>query len=358
MTISVLDKYKKYKEGQSLLTRAEKIFTSSSAYDRFEERLIEAYNTDSSLDVFGTVLDETSKITSATYSNSLKNEILLKIASSNTTNKSIETIHQSEKLIKEAQDVLPTSASFHNFEDKLEQSYTENATTENLEYTINTLVSIDEAKSSPIYQQELNNITNDSQFSSFVEITSELDVPYTTETYFTPTQQISQAISEELPSDSILMFESVNTTMNLEEAKDMLKPTNKTVLHSNMGGVSNAEDLITGDGILNKDSVSTDKIENERLEKFESNFNSAISSEAVQSAIDSYNNVSENSITLSTNSDIATTTDINDNSQDVSKEAMQNLDALYSDTIRKILYGGQQDPSATQPSVAEPAIEQ
>ena len=77
-------------------------------------------------------------------------------------------IHQSEELIKEAKDVLPTTTSFHNFEDKLEQAYTEDESTENLEYTIDTLVSIDETKNSPIQQQELNNITNDSQFSSFV----------------------------------------------------------------------------------------------------------------------------------------------------------------------------------------------
>lgn len=357
MAISVLDKYKKYKESQSILTRAEKVFTSSSAYNRFEERLIEAYNTDSSLDVYNQVLDETSKITSATYSNSLKNEILLKIASSNSTNKSIETIHQSEELIKEAKDVLPTTTSFHNFEDKLEQAYTEDESTENLEYTIDTLVSIDETKNSPIQQQELNNITNDSQFSSFVEITSELDVPYTTSTYFTPTQEISQAISQELPGESILMFESTDTSMNLEEAKDMLIPTNKTVLHTNISGVSNSEDLLTGDGILDRGKVSTDKIENERLENFESNFNSARTTEEAQASIDSYNNVSENSISPSTNSDTSTTADTFEY-QDVSKEAMQNLNALYDDAIRKLKYSSQQDPSSTPAPAAEISIEQ
>ncbi len=244
---------------------------------------------------------------------------------------------QCEDLLKRAEEVLPTSQTFSHFEDKVIKAYNSYFPEDEIE-TLTSAVEIFEtlslSQSSPIYDNELSQISSSQEFSEFVEVAEDIDSPYDIQTYFTPNSDMSQAIAEETQDTTISMFEATDNTISFEEIKDNLQETNKVVLKVSDFGVENSEALLGSDGIIDRSNVTSEKAENERLSRLEKEIDSSSSYSEALANINEFNNYETETYTQDTTFE-------NPN------EVEAQISYAYEDITRKLKYSNQEDQSNT-----------
>lgn len=246
-----------------------------------------------------------------------------------------------KSLMIKAEGIFPTTQMLDNWKDKLTSAFNSNEPLETFSFALTTFEAIQNNQSSPYFQKDLEILTQDPMFADFAEIAQDINTPYT-QPAFSVSPTVSTAIAEENVGTDLNMF-ATEATMDETFAQSQLKTTNKVVLNVNgIGIVENPEALISSDGLVSKDNVTTNKIEQARQEMFVEQAEDSTPDE-LEMLVDSFNAESSVSMTDSSTSNVE---DMPTNIDSFSSSSGNNdledqLDIAYKEAKRTLAEAGE-----------------
>lgn len=246
-----------------------------------------------------------------------------------------------KSLMIKAEGIFPTTQMLDNWKDKLTSAFNSNEPLETFSFALTTFEAIQNNQSSPYFQKDLEILTQDPMFADFAEIAQDINTPYT-QPAFSVSPTVSTAIAEENVGTDLNMF-ATEATMDETSAQSQLKTTNKVVLNVNgIGIVENPEALISSDGLVSKDNVTTNKIEQARQEMFVEQAEDSTPDE-FEMLVDSFNAESDVSLTSSSTSNIeAMPTNIDSFPASAANDDPEDeLDKIYDEAFKKMLVAGE-----------------
>lgn len=203
---------------------------------------------------------------------------------------SVESKVNYNTLLARAKEVFPTTQSYNDFVAQLDTAVSAGESLSSFDFALTTFETLKASENSPYYQDELARISLDPQFSAFATIAENLNVPYA-EPLFTATKEISTALEDNATLG--VNTNIVSTTPDEDTTEDLLaqvKPTNKIVLQVDSNGIiGNPEVLLSPDGIVGKERITTSKLEQSKMEALGSKISSAGSEEEAADLVESYN---------------------------------------------------------------------
>ena len=273
-----------------------------------------------------------------------------------TTDNSVESKVNYNTLLARAKEVFPTTQSYNDFVAQLDTAVSAGESLSSFDFALTTFETLKASENSPYYQDELARISLDPQFSAFATIAENLNVPYA-EPLFTATKEISTALEDNATLG--VNTNIVSTTPDKDTTEDLLaqvKPTNKIVLQVDSNGIiDNPEVLLTPDGIVGKERITTSKLEQSKMEALGLKISSAGSEEEAADFVESYNtNTTASPIspvemaeTFTGNLDIGVTSDnpiaketqglaVDSSTANQLEEEEEEAIKLYDEAIRKL----------------------
>lgn len=178
-------------------------------------------------------------------------------------------------LNERADKVFPTTQIAQNFKDIVDKAYTGEESLDKLVFVVETFEKLQASAYTPLFTSELERLAVDPNFSEFAQISSDIQMPYSTEAAFAAPTAMAKALTEELVATgetTTLVETNANAdTEIVDAAKQQLKETDKIVLNINptTKTAENIEVLYTPDGIADKANITTNIAEAERLAEAE-----------------------------------------------------------------------------------------
>lgn len=330
MANSLVEQFKTYKLFKSLSDRAGNVFTTVESYNAFMQQMQLSYQQGYALEDFEFALtllesiaqDNATNFTAQKVDDKLK--ITPKPAQTNTKGKvknskdtpthieeGTETETDTtqtdpnkvvnaedttvkvnyEELIARAEKVFPTTQSYNDFVTQIDTALKAGESLSSFDFALTTFETLKASENSPYYKDELARIAQDPQFSTFATIAENLNVAYAAP-LFTATREISEALEETttlgVDTTIVATTPTEKTTGNI---MSKVNQTNKIVLNVNSNGiVSNPEVLIgNGDGSINRSQVTTNKLEEAKLNALQTKVSTANSELDAQAIVDTYN---------------------------------------------------------------------
>ena len=173
-------------------------------------------------------------------------------------------------LNERADKVFPTTQIAQNFKDLVDKAYTGEESLDQFVFAIETFETLQASAYTPIFTSELERLAIDPKFSEFAQISSDIQMPYSTEAAFAAPTVMAKALTEELVAtgDTTTLVEADTTPASeVFDAASQLKETDKIVLNLNPTTkvAENPEVLFTSEGIADSSNVTTNQAEAERL---------------------------------------------------------------------------------------------
>lgn len=173
---------------------------------------------------------------------------------------------QYQFIVANAERFFNSSTVFNNFKDQAFKAYTE-GNLDDFQFAIDALTTLEASQNSPLYNQQVDLITESPQFDNFVTILSIISEPQqeaeitSTSAAFTNAVNYSLQIDEE---QTIIQ----GTPYTSLDAKTVFPQTNKIVLDTNTT-VEQSEKFMSGDGfITNPQAFTSIQLEQERESAF------------------------------------------------------------------------------------------
>lgn len=399
MANSLIEQFKTYKLFKSLSDRAGNVFTTVESYNAFIEQMQICYHNGYSLNDFEfalTLLETIAKENDTQFSatntgNKLKiepttqteapvkkdeEEKSVKTADKESQDDSVKTESQSGEeqleytdLVARAQDVFPTTQSYNDFISQVDTALQNGEDLSAFDFALKIFETLKAKENSPYYQDELKRISTDPQFSTFATIAENLSVPYA-QPLFTATKEISDALENTatLGVDTTIVS-TTPTTQSTEALLTGVGKTNKAVLNVDSNGiVSNSEVLLDADGLKNRANVTTNKLEETKMNAIKAKIEGANSESEATIFVDSYNSTLSSSTispvemaeTFIGNSDIGITSD-NPVAQEIEAIAVDSSTAsqlenkaeeatkIFDEEIKKLTQSDYQDGPSLEP---------
>lgn len=270
-----------------MLKHGKQVVTDKTSYNDFSTKVTKAYKNNQSLNKFEQDLSSIQSLQGASSATTKGDAFSYDFSDESSIEGQYNYNEDYDNLVSNAKDVFPTYYQYLNWKEQADKAHDNKESLDEFSYSLEMFDSLQRAETSPIYQNEVNNLARDSyQFSRFADIAKDLGEDYSSPTYI-GTKEFNSAL--DAVASPYTDTSTVFTSSIGEQAYNVEMPTtNKTILNVQNNIIENSEVLFDSDGKKDITQITTSKEQENKQDMFDKLIQECGSEEEIADVIDAF----------------------------------------------------------------------